>query len=124
MAKHPNHKTIGQDSRHRWLTKYRVGLAWYSGGSENFTSGISNKIFEYLHCGLQAVFSHDMAEAKEHLLTGYDNPMSFVDFKSEDWIQALGKRFQQNQWTNRKLHSKLCSEPLLNWIKNGLEERL
>lgn len=106
------------------LSKYQVGLVWYNGESENFTSGISNKIFEYLHCGLQVIVSQDMVEARERLLADYDHSVLFVDFKSQDWMKALSKSFQYDQLPNRKHHFKLCAQSLLNWIQNGIEPQL
>jgi len=106
------------------LSRYRVGLVWYNGESENFTSGISNKIFEYIHCGLHVIVSNEMAEAKNRLLVEYGASVSFVDFKSEDWMKALSKCFQQDRLPNRKHHFRLCAEPLLQWIQNEKEPQL
>lgn len=105
------------------LSNYRVGLVWYNNQSINFTSGISNKIFEYLHCGLHAIVSQDMAEAKRQLLVEYSNMVSFVDFQSNDWMKVLRKSFSHEQMLNQKHHFKFCSQPVLNWIQDATESQ-
>ena len=100
------------------LSKYRVGLVWYNGESENFTSGISNKIFEYLHCGLKVIVSQDMTEAYNRLHTAYGGSVSFVDFETGDWMEILDECFSADHVANRRHHFNLCAEPLLEWIHN------
>lgn len=42
------------------LSKYNVGLVIYKTYSENFMQGISNKVYEYLACGLDVWFSKEI----------------------------------------------------------------
>jgi glycosyltransferase involved in cell wall biosynthesis len=109
---------LDYDNLPRTLSKYRVGLVWYNGESENFTSGISNKIFEYLHCGLHVIVSQDLTEANECLLKDYEGSVSFVDLETADWMGILEGCFRADHVAIRRHDFKLCTKPLLDWIYN------
>lgn len=98
------------------LSKYQVGLVWYNEQSLNFTSGISNKIFEYLHCGLKVIASRDLVEASQQLADRYPASLWFVDFKTDAWMETLEDGFRANQMIKKEHHFKLCSGALLEWI--------
>ncbi len=62
-----NDKGIGYDDLPEILKNYQVGLILYKGFNKNFTYNETNKLFEYLACGLDVWFSEETKGIYKHI---------------------------------------------------------
>jgi hypothetical protein len=76
------------------LSSYDAGLVFYKPFSENTIHAVSNKVFEYVACGLDVMFSNDMTYTREFATKGTYPIIVGVDFnnlKKFDIYTALQK---------------------------------
>lgn len=66
------------------LLNYDIGLDLYKPFALNHIHGVSNKIFEYLACGLDVWFSSDKPQTAAYIRTGYFPKVIPVDFNYLD----------------------------------------
>ena len=76
------------------LQQYDVGLVMYKPFNENTINAVSNKVFEYLACGLDVWFSKDMSYTLKY--TREDTypkvlPVDFKQLEAFDYRRAINK---------------------------------
>jgi len=95
------------------LANYDVGLVLYKPYAENMIYNISNKVFEYLACGLDVWFSKDMTYsvslARNHVYpkiipVDFKNLNDF-DFKSS--LQREGLEYKPSEYYCEKLYEEI-----------------
>lgn len=100
------------------LKKYDVGLVIYKPFSQNTIHAVSNKVFEYLACGLDVWFSEDMTYTLNYSRNNvYPKiiPVNFKQLHSFDYISALSREnltYQASSFFYENVYSEL-----LNCIK-------
>lgn len=76
------------------LKVYDIGLVIYKPFSQNTIHAVSNKVFEYLACGLDVWFSEDMSYTFKYVRNKvYPKiiPVNFLDLKSFDYASAISR---------------------------------
>lgn len=76
------------------LKNYDIGLDIYKPFALNHVHGVSNKVFEYLGCGLDVWFSVDKPQTMEYVRKNiYPKviPVNFLDLKSFDYASAISR---------------------------------
>lgn len=76
------------------LKNYDIGLVIYKPFSQNTIHAVSNKVFEYLACGLDVWFSEDMSYTFKYARTDvYPKviPVNFKELNSFDFESAIAK---------------------------------
>ncbi len=66
------------------LSSYDVGLVMYKPFSENTVNAVSNKVFEYLACGLDVWFSRDMTYSMKYVDESCRPKVIAIDFNNLD----------------------------------------
>ncbi|MBX2939212.1 MAG: hypothetical protein KF880_03960 [Ferruginibacter sp.] len=74
------HGGVDYDSLPEVLKKYDVGIVMYKPFSENTIHAVSNKVFEYLACGLDVWFSTDMSYSFRYIRDNVYPKVLPVDF--------------------------------------------
>jgi len=76
------------------LNNYDIGLVIYKPFSQNTINAVSNKVFEYLSCGLDVWFSEDMTHTFKYVRKDiYPKvvPVNFSQLNSFDFTSAISK---------------------------------
>lgn len=98
------------------LNQYDVGIVIYKPFSENTIHAISNKVFEYLACGLDVWFSDDMEYTFNYIRADtYPKvlPVNFKDLESFDFSAALdrsGKSFKKSDYFCEDVYKTIAEE--------------
>ncbi len=95
------------------LKKYNVGLILYTAHEDNYKYNASNKLFEYLACGLQVWYSKKMLGIKPYR-SEIVIPVDFEEMDSFDWqnysmAESIGKLSKYN--------AEEALQPLLNQLE-------
>lgn len=102
------------------LKSYDVGLVIYKPYSQNTIHAVSNKVFEYMACGLDTWFSEDMAYTMQYSrIEAYPKlvPVNFKQLDSFDYLSALSKE-NLNYEASGFFYENVYAG-ILNWIKTG-----
>lgn len=106
------HGGVDYDSLPNILKKYDVGIVMYKPFSENTVHAVSNKVFEYLACGLDVWFSSDMTYSYRYITKDVYPKVLAVDFSrlnSFDYKSAINKqglKYQPSQYYYEKIYSQ------------------
>ncbi|GHB37038.1 hypothetical protein [Mongoliitalea lutea] len=100
------------------LTSYDVGLVLYNGDIPNHIYNVPNKVFEYLICGLEVVYSQDLISTnsfvKDHSINGcYPLDFSKIKFLPTTKNQEFNKNLFFEGLTN--------NENKIQFLLNGNE---
>ena len=102
------------------LKSYDVGLVIYKPYSQNTIHAVSNKVFEYMACGLDTWFSEDMTytmQFSRQQVYPKIIPVNFNELDSFDYLSALSKE-NLNYEPSSYFYENVYSD-ILNWIKTG-----
>ncbi|RYY66696.1 MAG: hypothetical protein EOO13_15475 [Chitinophagaceae bacterium] len=76
------------------MENYDIGLVIYKSFSENWINAVSNKVFEYLACGLDVWFSSDMLYTHRYIQEDFFPKVIAIDFAQLDkfdFEKAIGR---------------------------------
>jgi hypothetical protein len=95
------------------LKNYDVGVVLYKGIIPNHVIAVSNKVFEYLACGLDVWYSKNMIGTDPYVSKGVFPKVLSVDFSAlsqfrlEDALSRVDTSFQASQYYSEKALSPL-----------------
>ncbi len=70
------------------LRQYHVGLILYKANTQNYVYNASNKLFEYLTCGLDVIYPNTMLGVRPYATQGTFPRVIEADFDNLDFVDA------------------------------------
>jgi hypothetical protein len=105
------------------LAHYEIGLVIYKPFSQNTIHAVSNKVFEYLACGLDVWFSEDMGYTFKYVReTVFPKviPVNFKQLSSFDYESAItrqGLKYEPSHFFYEEVYSGISSHILNQQIQ-------
>jgi hypothetical protein len=102
------------------LKNYDIGLVIYKPFSQNTIHAVSNKVFEYLACGLDVWFSEDMTHTFEYQrLNAFPKvlPVNFKNLQAFDYEKAIsreGLSYQPSTFFYENIYPEIVQHILAN----------
>lgn len=112
---HVNYDGIWYNDLPEVLKKYHVGLILYKGFNENFTFNETNKLFEYLACGLDVWFSEETKGIYKHITHNTYPKVLKLNYKNmdsyslEELIDHSGLTYKPSEYFCEPVYEKFLS---------------
>lgn len=110
---------VDYSNLNKYLVNYDIGVILYRGHIDNFIYNATNKLFEYLACGLDVWFPEELLGAYDYITDGTYPKVLKIDFKNldkynlEELISHEGLKYKPSQYFAEDVYEPFIKNYLL-----------